>query len=70
MDNIPDNYDIWAANEHEREIRWQREVEEHGLGACAHCGDPVLDYEEYYEINGELIHGDCILDWLEKFKHG
>ena len=65
---IPDNHDIFVAEEHEREERRKREILEHGIGECAHCEEPVLDYESYYNVNGAIVHSDCGLDWLWQFK--
>ena len=70
MLKVPDYYEIWEANERVREAKWQREVDEHGIGVCEYCGEPVLDYDSHYDIRGELVHSDCIMEWLEEFKHG
>ena len=64
MCNIPDNEDMRLAEER----RLEQARKEHIVGVCEKCGEEVLDYEEHYNINGELIHGDCVMDWLEQFR--
>ena len=32
------------------------------IGKCAACGDDVLEWEEYYEYDGNLYHAECFLD--------
>ena len=51
-DNIPDNYDLWAA--HEMELCQQEEKAEH----CAWCGEPIWD--EYYDISGDIVCDRCV----------
>ena len=68
IENIPDNHDIFVAEEREREARLEREVLEYGIGVCEFCGEPVLSYDDYYNVDGKLIHGECGLDWLWQFK--
>ena len=38
------------------------------VGECAACGDLIYAHEERYDIEGELIHEDCLSDWAEQFK--
>lgn len=38
------------------------------IGVCAECGDPIYDGECRYEIQDELIHGDCLYDWAETYR--
>lgn len=64
MNNIPDNEDIRLAEESRRE----QSRKEHVVGVCANCGEEVLSYEEHYNINGDLVHGDCVMVWLEQFR--
>ena len=34
-------------------------------GYCAHCEEPVLIGEEYYEFpGGVIVHDDCALDYI------
>ena len=51
-DNIPDNYEIWAA--HEQEIERQEQNAEH----CAWCGRAIWD--GYYDIGGDMVCEECI----------
>ena len=37
------------------------------IGKCEHCGDDIYASEDYYEIEGEIIHEDCLREWAEKF---
>lgn len=50
---IPDNYDIWASREDEKERNREK------LPVCADCGEPVMD-DHYYLINDEVICPDCL----------
>ena len=38
------------------------------VGECAVCGDLIYDYDERYDIEGELIHVDCLTDWAKKYE--
>ena len=35
---------------------------------CAQCGETVYDYEDYYDFYGDVVHDDCILDFVAQFK--
>lgn len=52
--------------------RWdadmERRREEHCRGRCTHCGEEVYDYDDYYDIEGELLHEDCLYDWAAQYK--
>lgn len=37
-------------------------------GKCCICHKPILIWETYYEIEDELIHDDCIFDWVSQFR--
>lgn len=64
MNNIPDNEDIRLAEESRREqMRGERTI-----GRCDYCGEAILDGEDYYKVNEDLIHRDCGVDWLEYFR--
>lgn len=65
---VPDNYEIWEAHERDMERRRERDIEECGVGRCVHCDEFVLDYEEHYNIHGDLVCGECVLEWLQQFK--
>lgn len=38
------------------------------IGYCAVCGEPIEYGEDHYDIDGELIHEDCLRDWADKFR--
>ncbi len=38
------------------------------LGVCAECGEAIAYGEDYYDIEGELLHEDCLREWAEKFR--
>ena len=42
--------------------------DEHKIGACAGCGGDIYDDESYYDIDGELVHEDCIDRWAEQYR--
>lgn len=37
-------------------------------GMCAVCKEPIPTWDMYYEIEDDLIHDECIYDWLEQFR--
>ena len=37
------------------------------IGKCEHCGDDIYEGEDYYDIEGEIIHEDCLREWAEKY---
>lgn len=38
------------------------------VGTCAQCREAVLANEEYYDIESELIHWDCLREWAKKYE--
>lgn len=44
-----------------------REVPE--VGICEVCHEPIHPWEDYYDVEGTLLHDDCGLDWLKQYKH-
>lgn len=68
IENIPDNEDIRLSVEADMEFRRKKDIQENGVGLCDHCGEAVLNYEDHYGLNGVLVHGECVSDWLEQFK--
>lgn len=67
---VPDSYDMFEAHMREQEQRQEEVEEEHKIGHCAHCKEPVLDYDDYYDFDGELVLAECVMEYLEKFKGG
>lgn len=37
------------------------------VGYCACCGDEIYEGDDVYEIDGDLIHDDCLREYAEKF---
>ena len=31
---------------------------------CDHCGGEIYEGEDYYEIDGDSIHADCLYDYI------
>lgn len=56
---IPDNYDMWEAQDIERERRRAR------LPVCETCGEPIQD-EHFYDINDEFICEECLKNNFRK----
>lgn len=38
------------------------------IGECVECGDLIYDFEGSYDIEGELIHKECLEDWAKKYE--
>ena len=38
------------------------------VGKCDGCGDEIHSDEDYFDINGELIHEDCLYSWAERYR--
>ena len=38
------------------------------VGECAACGDLIYSWEDRYNVEGEIIHYECLHDWAEKYK--
>lgn len=51
----------WEAHSERRRARRYR-------GKCAHCGEPIYGGEPHYDIDGELVHEECLFDWAESYK--
>ena len=47
--------------------RWDREQQRKlkGLPKCSYCGQLIQD-EDCYEINGDLVHDDCVVDYINE----
>ena len=45
-----------------------REREPEYIGNCEHCSDVIYDDEDYYDIDGVLLHEDCLKDWADEYK--
>lgn len=35
---------------------------------CCVCGEPIAQYESYYDINDDTMHDYCVMDYVEQFK--
>ena len=35
---------------------------------CDHCGEPIFEGYDYYEIDCIVVHDDCLKDWAQEFK--
>ena len=55
MTYIPDAYDQWKAHEAEQQAQLDK------LPRCCECDEPIQD-TQCYEINGEYICDDCMVD--------
>lgn len=38
------------------------------IGKCASCSVEIMEWEDYYDIDGLLIHDDCGIKFLNQFK--
>lgn len=38
------------------------------IGRCSACDEPIFPDDERYNIEGELIHEDCLSVWAEPYK--
>lgn len=38
------------------------------IGECAFCNSEIMEWEDYYDIDGALVHDDCIFDYIHQFK--
>ena len=60
-DNPVRDFSRWDAEQ-------ERKRERHCRGACTHCGEDIYDWEDYYDIDGTLLHDDCLIDWAAQYK--
>ena len=44
------------------------DLDEHKIGTCAGCGGDIYDDESCYDIDGELVHEDCLDRWAEQYR--
>lgn len=44
------------------------EAEPQTVGTCEHCNEPIYAWEDHYDIEGELLHDDCLVDWADKYR--
>lgn len=35
------------------------------VAVCAVCGKAICGDEDYYDLDGETIHEDCVIDWAK-----
>lgn len=38
------------------------------VGDCEWCKSEIMGWDDYYDIEGVLVHDDCILDYLRQYK--
>lgn len=38
------------------------------VGICEACREEIHAGDDYYDIEGDLLHEDCLLDWAWKYK--
>lgn len=38
-------------------------------GRCAICGGDINSFDDYYNVYGELLCDDCLLDWAAQFRN-
>ena len=38
------------------------------LGQCEWCCGEIDSWEDYYDIDGVLVHEDCVLSYLRQYK--
>ena len=56
------DFDCWDAEQERKRERCCR-------GRCTHCGEDVYDYDDYYDIEGDiLLHDDCLIDWAAQYR--
>ena len=36
------------------------------FGYCQHCGGEIYEGETYYNIDGQIIHEDCLWDFAKE----
>ena len=61
-DNPIADFEQWDAEQN-------RKREQHRVGRCAQCGEDIYDYDDYYEFeDGNLVHDECVIDWIAQFK--
>lgn len=41
---------------------------EERIGTCDACSDPIYKSDDYYDIDGVLLHEDCLTDWAAQYK--
>lgn len=44
--------------------------ERHCRGECIHCGEAVYDYDDHYDIEGDVLHQECLTGWAEQYRRG
>lgn len=38
------------------------------IGECVVCGDGITICDDYYDIDGDLIHDDCLHEWAKQYR--
>ncbi len=50
------------------DMEMERKRERHYKGECIHCREAVYDYDDHYDMEGDLLHEDCLYGWAEQYK--
>lgn len=60
---------MWTNNPARDAERYHEHLEDSGkkIGVCEHCSDPIFEGEDYYDIDGDMVHEDCIRDYAERW---
>lgn len=39
------------------------------VGYCAYCKEAIYDWEDHYEMEGDvLLHDDCLTSWADQYR--
>lgn len=42
--------------------------EPRAIAKCSVCGEDIVAGEDFYDIDGETIHDDCLREWAEQYR--
>lgn len=41
---------------------------EHQIARCDHCHKLIMSNDDAYKFEDDIIHADCLYDYMEKYK--
>ena len=57
---------FWTDNPERDAERYYEETKPKRIGVCEQCSDAIYEDDEHYDIDGDMIHWDCLRDWADE----
>ena len=59
---------LWTDNPERDAARYYEENKPKKIGVCEQCSDPIYEGDDHYDIDGDMVHWDCLTDYMDKYR--